>query len=94
VEVVPAIEPVRSVLELDVLGVDEELVEEDVLGVLLATDWSWEERCEVCVLWSGDVLLEIELPVVEPVDATELLWPVVSVDCVLLELGGVEERSA
>jgi hypothetical protein len=62
------------------------------------------ERCAVCVLWSGEVLLEVEL--VEPVEATELLWPVVSVDCVLLELGlvlaveellvlgGVEDESA
>jgi hypothetical protein len=43
------------------------------------------ERCAVCVLWSGDVVLAVEL--VWPVEATELLWPVVSVDCVLLELG-------
>jgi hypothetical protein len=47
VEAVPATEPLVlrepealrsvSVLELEVLGVDEELVEDDVLGVVLAT---------------------------------------------------------
>ena len=37
------------------------------------------------MLWSGVVALEVDE--VEPVDATELLWPVVSVEEVLLELG-------
>jgi hypothetical protein len=99
VEAVPASEPlvlsepeadveplVVSVLdEVEVLGDDEV---EDVVPAML---WSCcEERCAVCELWSGDVVLEVELveePLVEPVEATELLWPVVSVDCALLELG-------
>ena len=81
------------------------VVEDDVLGVVLATVWSSVERCAVCVLWSGDVVLEVELVV--PVEATEALWPVVSVDCAVLELGlvlavdelvlvlgGVDDRSA
>lgn len=55
------------------------------------------------MLWSEEVLWSEEEPVVEPVEATELLWPVVSAllavellgeDEVLLELGGVELWSA
>lgn len=111
VEAVPATEPLAfsepevdcvlllwSVLELEVLGLVEVL--------LLATVcWSSELRCAFCCeLWS-DVLLGVV-----PVEATELLWPVVSVDWVdcelvepglvlavaelLLELGGVEDWSA
>jgi hypothetical protein len=41
VEPVPAtVDCERSVLEVEVLGVDDELVEDDVLGVVLATLWS------------------------------------------------------
>jgi len=77
VEAVPAIVPlvlsepeavVVSVLELvDVLG---DVDDEDVVPAMFWF-WSCVERCAVCELWSGDVELEVEL--VEPVEATELL---------------------
>jgi hypothetical protein len=75
-------EPEADVEPLVVSVLDEvEVLGDEVEDVVPAMFWSCVDRCAVCELWSGEVEL------VEPVEATELLWPVVSVEDELLELG-------